>query len=255
MSSLQDIVDKYTVRYDAKLRSICAPLQDCLGIHTFLYYYLDASGHIAVLSNYPEWLDYYYTQEYYLTNPYLVHPGLIQSGYVFTSTTTDKWYLKEYHASKSMYEVRNPFLIVDCKNDTCEGFLFSAKHIDHISIYLEHLELLRKFTQYFKKEAYFLIEKVKHDKYSLAQAKGNNFYKRDAHLPLQAHSNAAEKFLKAISPLSTRERECLELFRQGHSAQATAARLNLSRRTVESHFENIKNKLHCYSKWDLLGVG
>jgi DNA-binding CsgD family transcriptional regulator len=59
-------------------------------------------------------------------------------------------------------------------------------------------------------------------------------------------------FLKTTMAISPQEEKCLELYQQGHSAQSTAAILGLSLRTVESYFENIKYKLQCNSKRDLL---
>ncbi|HSX26735.1 MAG TPA: ester cyclase [Chlamydiales bacterium] len=51
--------------------------------------------------------------------------------------------------------------------------------------------------------------------------------------------------------LSKRERECLTHLIQGKTAKETAALLKLSPRTVESYFENIKEKLKCSHKGDL----
>ena len=63
-----------------------------------------------------------------------------------------------------------------------------------------------------------------------------------------------KKVLKEIYGLSPQEQRCLELFKKGHSAQATAVIMGLSRRTIETYFNIIKEKLNCNSKWDLLNL-
>ncbi|HSX26786.1 MAG TPA: ester cyclase [Chlamydiales bacterium] len=63
-----------------------------------------------------------------------------------------------------------------------------------------------------------------------------------------------EKVLEKASLLSKRERDCLELLLQGKTAKETAALLNLSRRTVESYFENMKKKLKCSNKGELFSA-
>ncbi|MBS3903877.1 MAG: response regulator transcription factor [Simkania sp.] len=49
---------------------------------------------------------------------------------------------------------------------------------------------------------------------------------------------------------------CVDVFKslylQGETARSIGERLHLSSRTVESYLENIKNKLNCYQKTELL---
>jgi DNA-binding CsgD family transcriptional regulator len=51
---------------------------------------------------------------------------------------------------------------------------------------------------------------------------------------------------------SLREKQCLEDIVSGKSSRESAERLGLSRRTVESYIENIKNKLNCKNKSELI---
>jgi DNA-binding CsgD family transcriptional regulator len=52
--------------------------------------------------------------------------------------------------------------------------------------------------------------------------------------------------------LSKREFECAKLLLQGLKIKEIAAHLNLSPRTVESYFNNMKSKLHCQSRTDFI---
>ncbi len=55
-----------------------------------------------------------------------------------------------------------------------------------------------------------------------------------------------------VISLTTKENECLKLLMQGKSAKQSAAILHVSPRTVEFHLENIKNKVGCRNKLELL---
>lgn len=57
-----------------------------------------------------------------------------------------------------------------------------------------------------------------------------------------------------LSKLSLREQQCLKYFIKGKTAKETANLIGLSYRTVESYFVNIKKKLGCQYKRDLLSI-
>lgn len=56
----------------------------------------------------------------------------------------------------------------------------------------------------------------------------------------------------AYEDLSPREREVLHLTLEGHTARAIGERLNLSRRTAETHRANLMRKLGVHTRHDLL---
>jgi len=54
--------------------------------------------------------------------------------------------------------------------------------------------------------------------------------------------------------LSTRELECLFCILRGMTAKQIGERIQLSKRTIESYIENIKNKLGCHTKSELFDL-
>lgn len=247
-NNLNDLVKKYTIKHDRFIKNICAPLKDCLGIPIFTYYTIEEDGRFGILSSCAEQLDFFYEEKLYLTNPYLKHPYLFRSGHTFVQATPDPTYLE---LSQQRFQVSNLFLTLQRNSNCIEGFLFGTKTIDPNINYLNQLDLLNKFSSHFKREARSLIEQMKKDNYNLKNAKGKAFLEEDPSILLTSSDPRTLQFLKTISPLSARENECLELYKQGHSAQSSAAVLGLSQRTVEHYFENIKNKLGCVSKREL----
>lgn len=253
---ISQIVKNYTTRFDKKLKKITSPLNDFFNIFNYVYFKIEEDGRFVTLSNYPEQLEYYYEEKFYLNNPYLVHPSLLKSGAVLTLTTQDDKYHETVVKSLERFNTHNTFLMLEKRNNQVEGHLFATRPGEcDASFYLEKLPLLKKFNHYFAKEAAPILGKMRAEGFNLNHAKGKNFLERKKGLPLANKNDQEKAFLKAIFPLSPQEQLCFELFCQGHSAQSTAAVLNLSLRTVEHYFEKIKNKLGCRSKWDLLKIG
>lgn len=60
-----------------------------------------------------------------------------------------------------------------------------------------------------------------------------------------------EKLSKLASLLTKRERECLKCLIEGLTAKQIGESFSISFRTVEFHFENIKNKLSCSNRQEL----
>lgn len=63
-----------------------------------------------------------------------------------------------------------------------------------------------------------------------------------------------DQYLHHAPILSPREKQCLRCLVEGKTAKETAALYQLSPRTVESHFEKIKQKLKCTNKRDLFTI-
>ena len=243
-----DLVRNYSIRHDRKIKKICEPLHH-LGFSIFTYYSIDEEGTFTTLSSYPEQLDYYHSEKLYLTEPYLGCPENFCSGYEIIPAARD-----EAHQShcRQRYQVDQALLKLERRGKTLEGFFFSSKRLNAKHNFFQHIELLNQFSFYFKREAGGLLEQMREDRFNLKEAKGKAFYDRHPDLTLSSKNPHTNAFIKSVSPLSERERDCLDLFKKGHSAQATASILGISQRTVESYFQNIKNKLGCESKWDLL---
>jgi len=252
MESLSEIIKKYNFKHYHKIDKICSPLKDHLSISIFIYYRIETDGKFVTLSNFPEQIDFYYCQELYLVNPFLVHPSLLRPGCLFTETTPNQDYQRAIHLSQEKFHMYNTFLVVTKSALFLEGFLFGNKvpNFKKIPNYLNYLDLLEKFSVYFKQEAGQPLGRMAAEQLNMHKAKGEAFLKREEGLPL-SNEGYAKKFTSAISTLSLREQQCLELFRQGRSAQSTAAILGISRRTVEHYFDSIKIKLKCRSKSDL----
>lgn len=122
---------------------------------------------------------------------------------------------------------------------------------------MNHPQLLKSFADHFKDEMGPLLAQMEREAGSLVQLKGRDFYKDQPVIP-SLDSERRLSFCKDLGlignaeKLSSREKECLKWHVKGKTAKETAQMLKLSSRTVEFYFENIKDKLGCFSKHELL---
>lgn len=249
--NLNDLIKRYTVKHDRKIKNLCAPLYDYLGISTFAYYTIKEDGNFAIFSNYPEQLDFFYAEKMFVNCPYLTHPSLMRSGYALIPLTPNPSYLE---ISKARHGIHYLFLMLYKVGNNIEGFFFTREHINQRqgNFFLNKLDLLQKFGPYFKKEMGLFIDKALSDGFNLHDAKQDAFLSRDPSLPLSSYNPAVKSYLKKVTALSSQEQKCLELYQNGYTALETGIELEISTRTVEHYFESVKNKLQCHKKKDLL---
>lgn len=128
------------------------------------------------------------------------------------------------------------------------------------SLYLSYPQLLKSFTSHFKKEHNPILNQMKQEGVSLIDLQEDNFFFNQSicHEISPAVLKAFYKDLgmkgelEKAEKLSLRELQCLKLLIEEKSAKETAAIFGLSRRTIEYYFENIKDKLSCWSKKEVL---
>ena len=141
------------------------------------------------------------------------------------------------------------------------GFASHDPSTKPLEFYLNHPDLLQKFSHYFKDRASDLIQQsstyripmpadlpVEHNTLfpeisSPMKETGSLFSLRK--LPISI--NGRKTYLTA------REVECLGELTTGSTAKMIARKLNISPRTVEAHIANIKQKLDCHHKSQLIG--
>lgn len=251
MNDFNEMVKQYTVKHNRKINTITAPIKQLIGDCSFAFSKIEWDGSYFTISDDPYIQEFYYGTNLFMKNPYNSHPDLIRSGMLLIPNFYDLPYKKILHES---LKLEYGFIIIQNVGDAIECFYFDCFIKDKINPnkFFTHLDLIKKFIKYFKREAKSMLIEMRKDGFNMKQAKGPAFYKIDPSDPLANKDPNVDRFLKIIAPLSKRERQCLQLFKEGKSAQSTGAILGISQRTVESYFDNIKNKLGCYSKADLL---
>ena len=145
-------------------------------------------------------------------------------------------------------------------DDGCE-FYFIGTISDKpqvTNLLLNHLSFLHRFTFYFKEQAAHLIDKANKNRITVPE-KFNKVFAEEQGLPYKNNALNLQKilsfkkvYLNNGACLSSRELACASLLTQGKSARLIAETLFLSPRTIETHLNRLKEKLHCRSKAELI---
>lgn len=263
MLSWEDIVKNYISKYSTQIRKTTQPLRDHFGIGYFTYHRIDNAGKYTVLVDRPDWAEYYVDEQIYLNDPYLRHPSVYQSGISLIDSHGSPEYKETVvKAGRKVLNMEMGAILIQKQEDFVEFFGFSAnkKTSSLESLYLNQPQLLTSFATHFKKEMGSVLMRMEKETDSLKNLKGNDFtcsqpiYPDITPATLLAYYKdiGMDQQIEKLEKLSVREKQCLKLLVQDKSAKETAAALGLSGRTVESYFENIKNKLGCWSKHEVL---
>lgn len=245
-----------------EMKQICMPLEK-IGIYLFMYIRIfpDMTG--MALSSDPAW------HKFFLTNFYqLRYPHSIQ----FASQIQDKIYitrelfpdLEELADATEFYDFGNGIALRKTLKSYQEFYYFGAtlQNIHIINYYLNNLDLLEYFISYFKDKATKVIQLGEQTRWPIPKE-----YLRFLQLPHQApHQHESNPSLLADLPMSkhyvTHEGEEIYFTKrqvaiihwlvQGKTAEEIAIILKLSKRTVEEHIHNMKDKLKCYKLTQLI---
>jgi DNA-binding CsgD family transcriptional regulator len=146
---------------------------------------------------------------------------------------------------------------------SCFGSQYSYEQ--SVNHYLNHQTELEDFSNLFAREMQKEISEKEKIKFKLPEnmyaLSRQNYKVDDVVIPIQK-SVAPEVLLESriiallnsyhLAEFSKQEKECLKCLFMGKSAKETADELGLSSRTVEHYLENIKNKLNCNRKSEII---
>jgi|688.fasta_scaffold366357_2 DNA-binding CsgD family transcriptional regulator len=243
------------------IQEICSPLKQ-LGIkHFFLCrtYYSD-NTHVNFSTD-GHWTEYFFQGMYELK----YEISEISDHLFLEDNKISLWEMNPqnrlWQEGKQLFQVGNGISILSENTDTFVEkccFYSDDTKVELNNFYINNIDILLKFISYFKDRAHKLIKKFENNRITIPQKY------------LIAETKNAEKtadtdlFLSAIQPqrfhynncyVTQKEARCLSWLIKGKTAEEIGFILNISRRTVEKHFANIKSKLNCYSKADLIQFG
>ncbi len=263
MLNWQEIVQDYIIKYSDRIKLTTRPLRDHFQIQYFTYHRIDNAGKYTVLVDRPDWAEHYVEEKFYLEDPYLRHPDFYQSGFCLIEDHGSEEYKKRIlKDGKEVCNLDQSVILIQKQRDAVEFFGFSANKADGDldRLYLNQPWVLKTFAEHFKKELKPILNQMTEEASSLQFLKGSHFESKELiHPDIQPgvlcnylKDLGKEVQVSQILSLSKREKQCIEYLLRGKSTKETAFSLNLSPRTVEFYFENIKNKLSLSTKQEIL---
>lgn len=250
------IKDHFFLTEDANLDIFCQSLKK-VNIHYFTYLKNFKNGERIYLSNLPKWIEDYYNlalfkNSFFESSPELYHSSSI----VWSSTFIDSPVLKH---GRDFFDSDHGITLIRPSSDACEFYIFStlSSKANMLNFYLNHLDFLESFIDYFNEAAKELIKKsAKHSIFLPVSFENKLLDPYLSTIPTQENDKIIEHSKKAnvfgTRELSRRQAECIYYLTQGFPTKKIASVLNLSVRTIEFYLSNLRKKYGCRSNLELL---
>ncbi len=251
----------YFLSINDQIRTISKPLLTHFGISSFVYSIIFADGSDLKLGTNPDWIEFFYNQHLYQLSQLENRPSFYTDGFVLWSQLPEHQILLKY--ARDNFNIDHGVTYVKASSDKTELFFFGTTrdNSDIVHYYINNLDLLKKFSQYFVTTAQPIINQAnKHrifipNKFEsmIVTPQGNLDidYKNDFLQSIQIQPYQIDTTYKGIN-ITAREWEVCGKLIQGKTAKDIAVELFLSSRTVETHLANIKEKLQCHTKSELI---
>lgn len=244
---------------------LCKPLE-MFHITHFTYQKQFNDGTRISLSNKPQWIEDYYNLKLYESSLFEEKPSTYKAAF---NIWMDDYDIPVYHHGRSYYNTSHCISITEPHHDGCEHYLFSTTpdKPEAIHYLANNMDILYHFVLYLKDRGIEVFKKAQNNRIvvqkSFIDTPTNPIAKQDFYQIMQQHKKqffdktpirryVFESGNTQGIKLTQREISCVICLLQNKTAQETAELMNLSRRTVESYLDNIKVKLDCDTKADLL---
>ncbi len=245
------------------VRSICAPLWNSLNTKYFNYVRRFIDGSQFCLTTDAQWTSVFLKEKLYtLAGSDKGNVGCIESGRqikilpwtIFDST------ISSMQKSISGISVGITIAIIYPKY-TDFYFFGTQSHETWMSeFYLCNTELLLRFCSYFREQAIDLLQLSKKNENliflpkTFLQKADSGSLRIDAFIEETQIKKYTVDAPNGLVSISKKEMQCIELLCQGSSVREAAEQLCLSKRTIETHTDNVKNKLSLSTKSGLIKV-
>lgn len=238
-----------------KFVHFASPLKEC-GINHFWYYKITHEGHYSYIGTNEAWNEFCFDNSMLKHFTCIRHPDFVQKGISFMKTSADGAYQQVLQKAWDRFGINFNVNISNPISNGIEAFGFASSfndaHADERVI--NHLPFLRGFMKVFRGQHKKLFQMLEENQVDLIPEIGQHFYERPKALMIPFEKDPLLKNLGIhdFLSLTPREKDVLKYLLHGFPALYIANEMSLSKRTVENYLANIKSKLACKSKVDLI---
>lgn len=265
MLSFEEMLRRYSVEQHASMRRITRPLKDHFRIDYFGFHQVKEDGRFFSTSNCAEFNEFYFAQpEIRAHNPYAISPRFVKEGfYDFTfqdfpgHSKVEKFFREQVHVDcviTKFQKINDGYRIYT--------FGFSKALFSLANCFLNDPIATNSYIGYFTQENRNMLKKGEDDAVDLIAEMGENF--QSPSYFMRENSEVKQAYYKSLSLNETdnfssptftiREQECLRCCFDGLTAAQIGQKLFLSKRTVEHRTEQIKVKLRCNKKSEIVSA-
>ena len=221
--------------------------------------------HICLTTS-PEWNKEYYNNGFYIGKRHEYFSEEDISQYVMEDLEVPAACLRDIERLKmrKQFQHAHSLRIERVSNDYKDSYTFGTR-LENFNInkyYLYNIEALNDFVDYFNIISTQIIAQAEKEKFSFPQIERElkilpNIKKEKGLFPKEFFqqirlNKMPLKVDGEVIYLTKKEIECLGGFIRGKSAKEIARNQDISDRTVEQHLLNIKQKLGCWTKGEVI---
>lgn len=238
------------IDYSQKIISLCAPLE-IFNITYFNYIKVFQDGTRLFFGNHPAWIKHFFDNKYFLKANFSANTEVWDEDFYAWYALPNDGVLS---VARNDFNIDNGITIVDRYHKFTELFLFASNrsNVQINNFYLNNLNLLRHFVNYFKDRLYGgeRLEK------SCVLSDG---------LSCGGCSNAVSIFLNQTKvykyhlnykgvdySLSPQQYLCLKMLGEGLPLKLIAESLGIKAKTCQFYLDAVKDKLGCFNRIELL---
>lgn len=237
----------YSLQINSDIKEICKPFFEQYGLSHFCYVRLYNDGSFyTLISN--EDLYQHHLSKGYLIAPNINKQQLKNKFYYIVMPELEDGFNQAAYDYKNYFGLTYPIYLIERNIGYFDLYIFGSTGtgFQSINFYLSNLSLLESFKSYFHDKASSLVNKSQENKIIIPSSMKPNFQGLEIS---KDKSLANENRLRLLTP---REKECLCFILRGKTAKEIAGLMSISFRTVEFHIMNIKEKLNCSSRSQLI---
>jgi DNA-binding CsgD family transcriptional regulator len=262
MSSFSSVIERYSIKNQAKTLKVCKPLFEAFGLNSFFYQIIINNTHYGLIGTHSDYYYEYFDQNLQLNNPFLTQCDQLKSGLYLMDSVKHPEFQYDLNKLGAKYKTKSSCMWVRKQPSMCfqAGFGYPIHHRDGETLLVNQKGLLDLFLIHFEKEMYSVLNEIYYEANQLLHP--HVFPSNCKQLPLiEVDEVKKAKFLNQMKSqtnhssypiLSGRQIDCLKYYVKGKTATQIAENLKLSKRTIEHYLESIKMKFNCERKSELI---
>jgi LuxR family transcriptional regulator, quorum-sensing system regulator SolR len=243
------------------ISNICEPLSQHFNVTFFDFCRVFNDGSFFNLTSKGEWLEHFYRNQYFLLGADKFNECIKSRYFLWTEMEEKSIPQKQFLEARNDFNIDHGVSIIEKHKDFYDIYNFAARRENYfiINFYLNNMDLLEKFTLYFRDKAQKLIQLSEANKITVGRiiTQDSIGYCKDEPDFLYDLT----RYLQTIEPkkyrifdnnkeilLLKREFQCLQALARGKAIKKISGDLCLSPRTIEDFVSKLKDKLACNTK-------
>lgn len=251
--SIYDKIGIPSIKHHRAIGKLTELLKTYFGIDRFWRNCHRTDGTYTLIGNYPPTGEFFFGQELYKGHPYFRNPIFFKSSYSIPQLLQNNEF--EITQGKLKHDCYHIFLrIRKTQQGFIEyGFATSKPYMGFEMTYLNNLNAIDKFINYFEANASKIIQDSENHQVDISKIIGVIYDKNprldsrimvpDKELAFLASIEKNPEISRGLLELTPNEKVCLKEYLAGNTAKEIGKKLFRSTRTIESHLQNSKSKL------------